>query len=338
MILTFKQFELHLRHPFTISRGSSDVRQVIIAQVEQDGIKGFGEAAPSPRYNESPQSVIDFLEKVKIPSSIAPDRINEILDNIEAIAPNNTSAKASVDIALHDWVGKKLNTPLWKMWGLDKKKTPLTSFTIGIDSLHIIEQKIKEAEEYPILKVKVGIPNDEEIIKTIRKSTNKTIRVDANEGWKSKELALNKILWMEEQGIELIEQPMPANQLDDIAWLRERVNIPIIADESVKNSSDLPKLRHAFDGINIKLMKCGGIREARKMIRAARALDMKIMLGCMIETSVAIAAAANLSPLVDFADLDGNLLIDNDPFCGTSIVKGKIGLNENTGLGVGIKN
>jgi L-Ala-D/L-Glu epimerase len=335
MKLSYKQHDLHLKHPFTISRSSSDLRHVIITQIEHDGFTGYGEAAPSPRYDESIESVISFLKEVKIPSSFIPDQIDEILNAVDAIALNNTSAKAAVDIALHDWFGKKLNTPLWKMWGSHKENTPVTSFTIGIDSPQVIEQKIKEAEEYPILKAKVGIPNDEEIIKTIRKLTDKTLRVDANEGWKSKEMALEKILWMEEQGIELIEQPMPASCLYDIAWLRERVHVPIIADESVKNSADLPKLRGAFDGINIKLMKCGGIREALKMINTARAMGMKIMLGCMIETSVGIAAAANLSPLVDYADLDGNLLIDNDPFGGIAISNGKIGLSEKSGLGIG---
>jgi L-Ala-D/L-Glu epimerase len=338
MKLTYKQYDLHLKHTFTISRSSSDVRHVVIIRIEHDGITGFGEAAPSPRYNESPQSVIDFLHTVKLPSSFNPGQINEILDAVNASGHGNTSAKAAIDIALHDWLGKKLHLPLWKMWNLDKDKTPLTSFTIGIDSPEIIGQKIKEAEEFPILKVKVGILNDEEIIKTIRKLTDKVLRVDANEGWKSKELALEKILWMEEQNIELIEQPMPVAQIDDIAWLRERVHIPIIADESVKNLSDLPMLNGVFDGINIKLMKCRGLREALKMIRAARSLNMKIMLGCMIETSLGISAAANLSPLVDYADLDGNLLITNDPFSGIDVNSGRIVLSENRGLGVEIKN
>jgi L-alanine-DL-glutamate epimerase-like enolase superfamily enzyme len=278
--------------------------------------------------------VIEFLSRVKVPEIHNWNQLEAIIDEIDTIAPNNTSAKAAVDIALHDWLGKSLQAPLWKTWGLDKDKTPVSSFTIGIDTPDKIESKIKEAEEYPILKVKVGLHNDEEIIRTIRNLTNKSLRVDANEGWTSKEAALDKILWMEEQGVELIEQPMPASQLDDIAWLQERIHIPLIADESVKGISDIEKINGAFDGINIKLMKCGGLRNAMKMIKLAKKNNLKIMLGCMIETSVGIAAAANLSPLADYADLDGNLLISNDPFHGIDVSRGKLILRDRSGLGL----
>jgi L-alanine-DL-glutamate epimerase-like enolase superfamily enzyme len=234
---------------------------------------------------------------------------------------------------LHDWIGKKLALPLYKLWGLEKKKTPMCSFTIGIDTTDVVATKVREAEEYPILKIKVGLDNDKEMIGTIRKITDKVLRVDANEGWKKKELALERIKWLQDQNVEFIEQPMPAAQFDDIKWLRDKVNMPIIADESVIRLSDLTTLAQAYDGINIKLMKCTGVREALRMIHTARALNMKIMMGCMIESAVAISAAAQLSPLIDYADLDGNVLITNDPFDGVRNIKGKLTLSDKSGIG-----
>jgi len=334
MRLTFQEYNLHLRHTFTISRSSRDIEPCIIVELEHDGIVGYGEAAPSERYGETPATVISFLQKVDLSQFSDPFRLEEILAYTHGIEPGNTSAKAAIDLALHDWIGRRLNIPLWKMWGFDDRATPTTSFTIGIDCLDVIEQKVREAQPYPILKIKVGIPNDEEIVRTIRKITDKVIRVDANEGWVSKELARDKILWLEEQGVEFVEQPMPANRLDDIAWLREQVHIPLIADESVLHLSDIPKIAGAFDGINIKLMKCTGLREAMRMIHTAKGLGLKVMLGCMIESSVAISAAAQLSPLVDYADLDGNILITNDPFDGVKVSDGKLILNNRPGLGV----
>lgn len=334
MKLRYNYYELELIHTFTIARGSEVLDPCIIVEIEHDGIIGYGEAAPSDRYGENKQTVIEFLKKVRLEQFKEPFQLEEILDYVDNIAPHNTSAKAAVDIALHDWLGKRFGVPLWKFWGLNKEKTPLTDFTIGIDRPEVIEQKVKEAEPYPILKVKVGVPSDEEIIKTIRKVTDKVIRVDANEGWKSKEQARDKILWLEEQGVELVEQPLPANNLDDTAWLREQVHIPLIADENAIRLYDVPLLKDVFDGINIKLMKCTGLREALQMIHTAKALKMKIMLGCMIESSVAITAAAHLSPLVDYADLDGNILIKNDPFVGVRVVGGKLILNDEPGLGV----
>lgn len=334
MKLLFEHIELRLRHTFTIARGSRDLVQSIIVVIEQDGIIGTGEASPSARYNESAQSVISFLSNVDLSPFHDPFRLEEILTYVHGLSPGNMSAKAAIDIALHDWIGKKLGIPLWQYWGLDDRGTPCTSMTIGIDTGEMIAQKIHEAEEYPVLKVKMGVENDQEIVSAVRKHTNKTIRVDANEGWDSKELALKKILWLQSQGVECIEQPMPADRLQDIAWLRKNTRIPLIADESIKSVGDLRALSEAFDGINIKLMKCGGLREALKLIHAARALGMKVMLGCMIESSVGITAAAQLSPLVDYADLDGNLLIGNDPYAGVGHQNGKLLLNNEPGLGI----
>ncbi|MBI4549108.1 MAG: dipeptide epimerase [Ignavibacteriae bacterium] len=334
MRLTYRCFDLQLTHTFTIARSSKDVEPCVIVEIQHDGIVGYGEAAPSERYGETPQTVVSFLRNVKLDRFSDPFQVEEILSYIDSIAPENTSAKASIDIALHDWIGKKLGVPLWKLWGLDKDKAPLTSFTIGIDTLQVIEQKVREAAPYPILKIKVGVPNDEQIVTTIRNLTDKVLRVDANEGWKSKEQARDKILWLEERGVEFVEQPLPASDLEGTAWLRKHIHIPIMADENVTRLSDLQRLHGAYDGINIKLMKCTGLREAIKMIHTARALNMKIMLGCMIESSVAISAAAQLSPLVDYADLDGNILTTNDPFSGVEVVEGKLILNDYPGLGV----
>ena len=334
MNLSFQYIDLHLRHTFTIARSSRDIEPCIIVELEHDGLIGYGEAAPSDRYGETPQTVMAFLKKLAFQQFHDPFQMEEILQYVNSSDAGNTSAKAAVDIALHDWVGKRLDSPLWRLWGLNKASTPLTSFTIGIDSLEKIEMKVKEAEDYPILKVKLGVPHDEKIIATIRSLTDKIIRVDANEGWKSKEQARDKILWLEQQGVEFIEQPLPAAALVETAWLREQVNIPLIADENVTVLSDIPKLYGAFDGINIKLMKCTGLREAMRMIHTAKAMNMKVMLGCMIESSVAISAAAQLSPLADYADLDGNVLIADDPFEGVTLEDGKLILHDEPGLGV----
>ena len=334
MKLSSKRIDLKLRHTFRISRGAEDVVPVVITTVEHAGVRGYGEASPSSRYGETIDTVLDFLKRVDLRGFSEPFELEEISEFLDNIAPGNAAAKTAVDIALHDWVGRKLGQPLYKLWGLSKSKTPLTSFTIGIDSPEVISKKIAEAEEYPILKIKLGTDHDTEIMAVVRKVTEKPLRVDANEGWKTKELALERIKWLEQEGVEFIEQPMSDGDLAGCAWLRERVNLPLIADENCVRLHDVPGLSKAFDGVNIKLMKCDGLREALRMIHTAKALGMKIMLGCMIESSVAITAAAHLSPLVDYADLDGNLLISNDPFEGVKVKEGKLILSDEPGLGV----
>jgi L-alanine-DL-glutamate epimerase-like enolase superfamily enzyme len=332
--LHYRPLALNLRHPFTIARGSRTQQENVLVEISDGHQTGYGEAAPSLRYGENQESVIKFLSNVDLSQFTEPFYLEDILAYINDLDAGNNAAKAAIDIALHDLIGKKLNIPIWKFFGLNPQKNPLTSFTIGIDVPGVIEEKIKEADEFPILKVKVGVPNDEEIITTIRKFTNKSLRVDANEGWKTKDVALEKILWLESQGVEFVEQPMPAEKSDEIAWLKGHIHIPIIADEGLRTLHDMPKLQGVYDGINIKLMKCGGIHNAMKIIHTAKAMNMKIMLGCMIESSAAISAAAQLSPLVDYADLDGNLLISNDPFSGLNQSMGKIYLPHEYGLGV----
>jgi L-alanine-DL-glutamate epimerase-like enolase superfamily enzyme len=333
MTLTHFRYDLQLKHPFTISRGSTTGRTVVIVALEHEGIRGVGEAAPITRYGETVDTVEAFLAAVDLAEFDDPFQLDAILATVDSIAPGNSAAKAAIDIALHDWIGKKLALPLYRYWGFDAQKTLMTSFTIGIDSPEVLKRKVREAEEYPILKVKLGGEQDETVVRTIRSITQKTIRVDANEGWKRKEGALEKIKWLEQEGVEFVEQPMPADQLADMAWLHERVAVPLIADESVLRLRDVPTLCDAFDGINIKLMKCTGLREAIRMIHAARACGLAVMMGCMIETSIGVSAASHLVPLLDYADLDGHLLTTNDPFDGMKVVGGSIAIPDRPGIG-----
>ncbi|MFZ5516381.1 MAG: dipeptide epimerase [Candidatus Zhuqueibacterota bacterium] len=334
-MLEYKIKELNLRHTWTIARNSSDVKRNVFVKYTRDGITGIGEAAPNVRYDETPESTIGLIQKAEpLVEKFDPWHFVDMGYEIQKLDKAQTAGKCAVDIAIMDWVGKSLGVPIYKYLGLDKNKTPLTSFSIGIDTPEVMQAKIKEAEEYPILKIKVGKDNDEEIMDAVRAVTDKTLRLDANEGWKTKEEALEKILWLEKMGVEFIEQPLPSHMLEEQRWLRERVSMPIIADEAVKSAADIPSLATAYDGINIKLMKSAGIQEALRMIWMARSLGMKIMLGCMIESSCAIAAAAHISPLVDFADLDGNLLVANDPFQSVNVVKGRMILSDAPGLGL----
>ena len=326
---------LELAHTWTISRNSSDFKDNVFVRLEKDGIIGYGEAAPNIRYGENAQLSVEKIEKAKeLFTEIDLFNYIDLKLALDQKIIDQSCAKAALDIALMDWIGKALQVPLYKLWGLNIRRAPLTSFSIGIDTPEIIQQKVKEAAIYPILKIKVGTKDDEMIIKAVRGVTDKPIRVDANEGWKTKEEALEKIQWLKSQGLEFVEQPLPSNMLEETAWLRERIDIPIIADEAVKAAADIPKLATAYDGINIKLMKAGGLLEALRMIQIAKALDLKIMLGCMIESSVAISAAAQLAPYVDWADLDGNLLIKNDPFNGVKVNEGRLVYNNKPGLGV----
>jgi L-alanine-DL-glutamate epimerase-like enolase superfamily enzyme len=331
--LRFYPYTLELRHPFTLAAGSRTTTAVMMVEVEHDGITGYGEASMPPYLGESQATAAAFLSQVDL--SQYPDLflVEDILGDVDAIAPGNNAAKAAVDIAIHDWQGKKMGHPWYRIWGLDPSKTPVTTFTIGIDSKDAVRRRVEEAAVYKALKVKLGRENDREMIETIREATDKPLRVDVNQGWKDRGFALRMIEWLATKGVEIVEQPMPKDQPDDIAWLRARSPLPIFGDESVLRLSDIRKAMGVFDGINIKLMKSTGMREAYRMIAAARALGMKVMIGCMTETSCAVSAAAQLSPLADYADLDGALLIRNDLFSGASIVDGKVTLTGGAGIG-----
>lgn len=336
MILRFTPYTAELRHAFTIATASRTSTPGMLVEIEHEGVVGYGEASMPPYLGESQASAAAFLARVDLGRFPDPFQLGEILPAIDALAPGNTAAKAAVDIALHDWIGKKLGAPWHRIWGLDPTKAPVTSFTIGIDTPEVVRQKTREAAPYKIIKVKLGRDpaTDRALIDAIRDVTDRPITVDANQGWPDRADALRMIEWLATRGVLFIEQPMPKENPADTAWLRVRSPLPLIADESVQRLPDVRRALGVFDGINIKLMKCTGLREAHQMITVARALGLKVMLGCMTETSCAISAAAQLSPLVDWADLDGALLIKNDVFLGTTVVDGKITLNDLPGIGV----
>lgn len=333
--LSFAPYELQLRHAFNLAKSSRTTTPDVQVQIEYDGIVGYGEASMPPYLGESVESVTKFLSSLDLSQFSDPFRIEEIHDYMESVAPNNRAAKASVDIALHDLTGKIMGQPWYKIWGLNPDKAPDTSFTIGIDKADVVRKKVDEADPYNVLKVKMGLDNDKELVDIIRSKTDRPICVDANQGWNDKEKALEMCHWLAERNCLFVEQPMPKEMLDETAWLRERSPLPIIADEFFQRLPDVKRAHGAYDGINIKLMKSTGLHEAYQMAVLARALDMKVMLGCMTETSCGVSAASQLSPLVDWADLDGNLLIANDIFDGMKIVNGKVTIpRDRPGIGV----
>ena len=331
--LSFKPYELQLKHTFTIASNSRTTTAVMLTQIEWEGATGYGEASMPPYLGESHATATRFLSSLDLSQFKDPFRMEEILDYVDKLLPGNCAAKASVDIALHDLVGKLLNQPWHRIWGYSAEKTPLTTFTIGIDKKEQVMEKTKEASAFKILKVKIGGGNDEEMINAVRAVTNVPLCVDVNQGWKDRRQALDKIHWLKEQGIVFVEQPMDKHNLDDHAWLTQHSPLPILADEAMQRLSDLEKLHGAYSGINCKLMKCTGMREAHKILELARALKMKTLIGCMTETSCGTSAAAQLSPIVDWADLDGNLLISTDVFEGMKVVDGKVTLNKLPGIG-----
>lgn len=335
MKLSWTPYDLQLNHTFTISGFSRKTTPVVLTKIEYDGLEGYGEASLPPYLGETQASVIEFLKKVDLSSFSDPTHVEEIMAYVDSIAIHNAAAKASIDIALHDLAGKMIGAPWYQMYGLDRHRVPDTTFTIGIDNDEVVRDKTREAlGRFNILKVKVGGPDDRRMIEAIRSVTDLPLAVDANQGWKDRRFALDMILWMKEKGVVMVEQPMPKNGLDDIAWLTEQSPLPIFADESVQRLEDVLRLKGVFSGINIKLMKCTGMHEGWKMRNLARALGMKVMIGCMTETSCAISAAAQLSPGMDFADLDGALLIGNDCFDGAKLEEGKIIAPERPGIGV----
>lgn len=334
MILRYRPYMLEMKHTFTLAVNSRITTPIILTEIEYEGLVGYGEASMPPYLGESQESVQKFLSKIDLSKYNNPFNLEKILFDIDNIEKGNCAAKASVDIALHDLVGKLLGQPWYKIWGFDERQTPYTSFTIGIDAPDVVRQKTKDAEEYKILKVKLGRETDKEMIQTIRSVTDKPITSDVNQGWTDKEKALEMLYWLKEQGIVMVEQPMPKERIDDLAWLTERSPIPIIGDEGVQRLPDVKKAVGVYNGINIKLMKCTGMREAHKMITLAGSLGLKVMIGCMIETSCAISAASHLSPMADWVDLDGALLIKNDIFNGTKIINGKVKLMDRAGIGV----
>ncbi len=327
---------LELKQRWTIAHGSSDYRDNVLVRIRQDGHVGYGEAGLSPRYAETATTVTEAVaELTTLLQGRDLSQFYTVGETIQTGIEDNNAAKAALDIAVMDLFCKQVGLPYHKLLGVNGSEAPVTSLSIGMDSPDIIYQKVKEAGGFPVLKIKLGSGNDGEIIQAVRAGTDKPLFIDANEGWKTREEALAKVRWLQTCGeIALIEQPMPADMIAETAWVRERSEIPLIADESVKTASDIPRIAQAFDGINVKLMKAGGLQEALRMIVLARTLQLRVMLGCMVESSVGISAAACISPFVDYADLDGNLLLKNDPFGGVKLKDARPVLTDCPGIGI----
>jgi L-alanine-DL-glutamate epimerase-like enolase superfamily enzyme len=333
--LVVETLHLRLRHTWTTTMSSSDSRETVLVRYRRDGVEGLGEGAPIVRYGEDAAAARAALEDVRVRVGEAdPWMLERLLAGAFAGLEEQYAARAALDIALHDWRGRRLGMPLHRLFGLDPRDAPVTTFSIGIDTAERTRQKVQEASDFPVLKIKVGLASDESTIRAVREVTDKPLRVDANEGWTDRETAVRKIEWLAARGVELVEQPMPAALLDDVGWVRQRVGVPIFADEACGRATDIPGLAGAYDGVNIKLDKSGGLREALRMIHTARACGLSVMLGCMISSSVSTTAAAHLSPLVDHADLDGHLLIANDPWSGVEVREGRLILPDRPGLGL----
>ncbi|HXE84422.1 MAG TPA: dipeptide epimerase [Gemmatimonadales bacterium] len=335
--LLVEQVSITTRHPFVIARGSTNgYKRAWVRLVDGEGLEGWGEADPSSFYGETLETVLAAFERLKSHLPSDPFELEAAEARWEQVVPRNGAARAALSAALHDLVGKKLGQPLWRIWGLDPKRAPLSSFTIGLDTNEKIVAKVNEAQEYPILKVKLGTDRDEEILETIRGATDKPIRVDANAGWDVAR-AKQMIPVLKLYGVEFLEQPLVPDDLEGLLEVRRVAadhELPVVVDESCIVAADIPRLVGRVDGINIKLAKCGSLREALRMIAAARAHGMLVMVGCMIETSLGITAAAHFTPLVDAADLDGAALTVDDPFTGATIAQGQIRLPTEPGLGV----
>lgn len=335
MRLSHQTIELNPTHPFVIARGGySHHRNVIVRLVDDDGLEGFGEAAPNRYYGESVASVIAALAQFKpIIERADPMDLETTEAHLNRVLRGNAAAKGAVSSALHDLLGKRLRLPVHRIWGLDPATAPQSSFTIAIAESHELERRVTEAREYPILKIKLGTDRDMEIVRIVRSTApEKRLRVDANAAWTAKH-AVKMSDFLADQGVEMIEQPVPANDIEGLRFVRKRSKLPVFADESCLVATDIAGLAGAVDGINIKLAKCGSLREALRMVHTARALDMQVMAGCMIESSLGISAIAQVSPLLDYADFDGAALLSNDPFRGASIAGGTIRLSDGPGLG-----
>jgi L-alanine-DL-glutamate epimerase-like enolase superfamily enzyme len=335
--LVVEQSAITTRHPFVIARGSTNgYKRAWVRLIDDDGVEGWGEADPSSYYGETLETVLAALQRLAPHLPEDPFDLEAAEQRFVQVVPRNGAARSALSAALHDLVGKRLGQPLWRLWGLDPRKAPVSSFTVGLDTPERIREKVREAASYPILKIKLGTDRDEEILRTVRDATDKPIRVDANAGW-TVQRARQMIPVLKDHGVEFVEQPLPREDVEGLAEVHRHAvahDLPVVVDESCIVAADIPQLAGKADGINIKLAKCGSLREALRMIATARAHGMLVMVGCMIETSLGITAAAHLTPLVDAADLDGAALTTDDPFVGATIDEGQIRLPTEPGLGV----
>lgn len=334
MQVTRKEFELALKHPFSISKFTRTSTPLLLLKLNYEGFTGYGEASMVPYMGESYASAHAFLNKVDFSRFKHPFNFAEIIAYLDSLAPGNPAIKAAIDIALNDLNGKILNQPCYQIYGANKNLMPVTSYTVGIDSPEVIREKLKDAANFKVIKVKLGRDNDKELIQTIRSVTDLPLYVDANQGWSDKKLAIELCYWLHDQGVLLIEQPMDKNNLEGNAWLTQRSPTPILADEAVQRLADMDNLKGAYHGINIKLMKSCGMYEGHQMILKARSFGMKVLIGCMSETSIGSLAGAALAPLCDWADLDGPWLTTNNPFDTPKMKDGRYVLNDLPGLGL----
>lgn len=337
MKLTYQPFELALRHPFTIAQFSRTSTPIMLVQLAHEGYTGYGEASMVPYMGESFESAPAFLNKVDVSQFKLPFNFGAVIDYLDSLAPGNPAIKAAIDIALHDLQGKLMNKPCWQLLGSNPQLMPPTSYTVGIDTPDVFLQKVKEAAGFKVIKVKLGRDNDKELIQIIRSETNVPVYVDANQGWTDRRQSLDMICWLKEQGVVLVEQPMSKTDLDGNAWITELSPLPVIGDESVQRFADVRRAKGVYHGINIKLMKSAGIYEAKRMIDKARELNMKVLIGCMSETSCASLAAAALAPQCDWADIDGPFLTTNNPYQTPILVDGKYQLSNAPGLGLQLR-
>jgi L-alanine-DL-glutamate epimerase-like enolase superfamily enzyme len=337
MKLTYQPFELALAHPFTIAKFSRTSTPIMLVQLEHEGQIGYGEASMVPYMGESIESATAFLSKVDTSRFKFPFDFGAMIDYLDSLAPGNPAIKAAIDIALHDLEGKLLGKPCWEILGSDPALMPATSYTIGIDTTEIFLKKVKEAAGFKVIKVKLGRDNDKELIRIIRSVTDVPVYVDANQGWTDRQQSLDMICWLQEQGVLLVEQPMLKTDIDGNAWVTEHSPLPIIGDEAVQRFADVEKAKGVYHGINVKLMKSAGMYEAKRMIDRARELDLKILIGCMSETSCASLAAAALAPQCDWADIDGPFLTTNNPYQTPALIDGKYQLSTAAGLGLRLK-
>jgi L-alanine-DL-glutamate epimerase-like enolase superfamily enzyme len=335
MQITFRERTLRPRHAFTLSRESIREKRSLFVELVHDGLVGRGEGAPIARYGETPQSCRAALERMRAALPESPVDHGALIASLSDLAPKDHAARAAMDAAIMDWVGKSQGVPLYALWKIDPARMLPTSMTIAIDTPDRVRERAREACGFHVLKLKVGVEQDRAMIGAIRDVTDVKIRADANEGYPDRETALREIEWLAGRNVELIEQPLPAAHLEDTAWLKDRSPLPLIADEAFLLPQDVPNLAEAYHGINVKLVKCGGTLHARQAIQSARSCGLEVMIGCTIESSLGIAAAAHLAPLADYVDLDGNLLLANDPFVGHPIRDGRIGLRDAPGLGIG---
>jgi L-alanine-DL-glutamate epimerase-like enolase superfamily enzyme len=334
MQVSRKEYELELKHQFSIAKFSRTSTPILLLKLNYEGFSGYGEASMVPYMGESYESAHAFLNKVDFSRFAYPFNFAEIITYLDSLAPGNPAIKAAIDIALNDMNGKIRNQSCAQIYGADLHKMPITSYTIGIDSPEVIKEKVADAKDFKVLKIKLGRSNDKELIQTIRSVTDLPLYVDANQGWSNKKQAIDLCYWLHDQGVLLIEQPMDKNDLEGNAWLTQRSPIPILADEAVQRLADMENLKGAYHGINIKLMKSTGMYEAHQMILKARSFGMKVLIGCMSETSIASLAGAALAPLCDWADLDGPWLTKNNPFDTPKLENGKYVLNDLPGLGL----